>query len=303
MSAADPLSPVSCEVWPQWIGLVCPAHPTDALLVWDLVNTPHSSLCSSNRSWSIFALWRGALSCWKVIMAYLHQSGLTLWPLTGEVNNTDYLFIVTPVSGWDIIGSEWTCCPPSWCVRSRRVWASLIRAKLWWLDDRVRASSKLQLLWGVPSLQWSVSIKSGPRKEQWWTGNRIMGRQGRTRGGKAGMCGLIQWMSYCCSNWWRRWCKYASGIVWGAQQQVWVVELASESSRSQYNKASVGCAGQTSPIHGGPTSQLTGLKGSPANILVLDTTAHLQGSSGVHASTGQGCFGSKIWTNIILRWW
>jgi len=27
--------------------------------------------------------------------------------------------------------------------------------------------SKLQLLWGVPGLQWSVSIKSGPRKEQW----------------------------------------------------------------------------------------------------------------------------------------
>ncbi len=37
---------------------------------------------------------------------------------------------------------------------------------------------------------------------------------------------------------------------------------------------------------GGPTSQLTGLKGSAANIFVPDTTAHLQGSSGVHASTG-----------------
>ncbi|KAK3526241.1 hypothetical protein QTP70_020394 [Hemibagrus guttatus] len=46
-----------------------------------------------------------------------------------------------------------------------------------------------------------------------------------------------------------------------------------------------GCAGQTSPIHGGPTSQLRGLKGSAANIFVPDTTAHLQGSSGVHAST------------------
>ena len=36
-------------------------------------------------------------------------------------------------------------------------------------------------------------------------------------------------------------------------------------------------AGQ-SPIHGGPTSQFTGLKGPAANILVPDTTAHLQGS-------------------------
>ncbi|KAK3538044.1 hypothetical protein QTP70_027398, partial [Hemibagrus guttatus] len=44
--------------------------------------------------------------------------------------------------------------------------------------------------------------------------------------------------------------------------------------------------GQKSPIHEGPTSQLTGLKGSAANILMPDTTAHLQGSSGVHAWTG-----------------
>ncbi|KAK3552505.1 hypothetical protein QTP86_012635 [Hemibagrus guttatus] len=51
------------------------------------------------------------------------------------------------------------------------------------------------------------------------------------------------------------------------------------------NPVSVGCAGQTSPIHKGPTSQLTGLKGSAANILVPDPTAHLQGSSGVQAST------------------
>ncbi len=39
--------------------------------------------------------------------------------------------------------------------------------------------------------------------------------------------------------------------------------------RSQSNRASVGCAGKTSPIHGGPTSQLTGLKGSAASILVV----------------------------------
>ncbi|KAK3514617.1 hypothetical protein QTP70_021529, partial [Hemibagrus guttatus] len=45
--------------------------------------------------------------------------------------------------------------------------------------------------------------------------------------------------------------------------------------------------GQSSQIHRGPTSQLTGLKGSAANILVPDTTAHLQGSSGAHASMGQ----------------
>uniref|UniRef100_A0AAY5K1J4 CCHC-type domain-containing protein n=1 Tax=Esox lucius TaxID=8010 RepID=A0AAY5K1J4_ESOLU len=64
--------------------------------------------------------------------------------------------------------------------------------------------------------------------------------------------------------------------------------------------AFVGCAGQTSPIHGGPTSQLTGLEGSAANILVPDTTAHLQRSNGVHALTGQDCFGGKRGTYTIL---
>ncbi|KAK3563225.1 hypothetical protein QTP86_018278 [Hemibagrus guttatus] len=46
-----------------------------------------------------------------------------------------------------------------------------------------------------------------------------------------------------------------------------------------------------------------GFKGSVAKILVPDTTGHLQGSSGVHASTGQGCFGSKRGTNTILGRW
>lgn len=31
------------------------------------------------------------------------RSGITLWPLTGDVNNTDYLFITAPVTGWDIL--------------------------------------------------------------------------------------------------------------------------------------------------------------------------------------------------------
>ncbi|KAK3555557.1 hypothetical protein QTP86_021782, partial [Hemibagrus guttatus] len=62
------------------------------------------------------------------------------------------------------------------------------------------------------------------------------------------------------------------------------VDSASKFLRSQSNPASVGCAGQTSLIHGGPTSQLAGLKGSAANILVPDPTALLQESSGVHAS-------------------
>lgn len=63
------------------------------------------------------------------------------------------------------------------------------------------------------------------------------------------------------------------------------------------NRASVGCAEQTKPIHGGSTSNQTGLKGSAANILVPDTPTHLQGYTGVHASMGQGSFflNVKIW--------
>ena len=57
---------------------------------------------------------------------------------------------------------------------------------------------------------------------------------------------------------------------------------------------------QTSLIHGGPSLQLTRFKGSAADILVPNTTAHLQGSSGVHALMGKGCFGSKRGTNTIL---
>lgn len=58
--------------------------------------------------------------------------------------------------------------------------------------------------------------------------------------------------------------------------------------RSQSDQAAVGCAGQTNPIHRGPTWQLTLLKGSSSNVLVTNTTAQLQKSCGVHgALTGQ----------------
>ena len=39
-----------------------------------------------------------------------------------------------------------------------------------------------------------------------------------------------------------------------------------------------------------PHMQFTG---TAANILVPDTTGHINGSSGVHATMGQGCFGSN----------
>lgn len=47
------------------------------------------------------------------------------------------------------------------------------RAKLKWLDNWVRATSKPQLFWDVPGLQWSWATNSGPRKEIQQTGDII----------------------------------------------------------------------------------------------------------------------------------
>lgn len=71
------------------------------------------------------------------------------------------------------------------------------------------------------------------------------------------------------------------------------VGLASKFSTSQSVRASVGA-----------TSQLTGLKGSSANVLVPDTTAHLQRACGAHASMDQNCFVRKRWLcgyNIVAN--
>ncbi len=42
--------------------------------------------------------------------------------MTGEVNNTDYLFMTAPVSGWDILGKSAVLVGCSWSavVRSNR---------------------------------------------------------------------------------------------------------------------------------------------------------------------------------------
>lgn len=89
------------------------------------------------QSWSLhifFLSW-----CWFVFDCagsgnlQLHRSGATLWLLTGEVNNTDCLFIMAPVR--DILGSKWTICPQR---RSRKTCPT--------------CDVKLQCFWGVPGL-------------------------------------------------------------------------------------------------------------------------------------------------------
>lgn len=61
--------------------------------------------------------------------------------------------------------------------------------------------------------------------------------------------------------------------------------------RSQSNRASVGCVGQSNLIYGGPTAQLTLLKGCAPYILLPDITSHLQGLCSLSASVIQSCFG------------
>ena len=61
MFVTDPLSPGNCEVGPPWIGPVCPAHPTDAQLDWDLGNleaksTPQTRGCAPQTSPEPFLL-------------------------------------------------------------------------------------------------------------------------------------------------------------------------------------------------------------------------------------------------------
>ena len=161
--------------------------------------------------------WGEASSSWESLPSYpdIHQSGITYWPLTGEVNNTDYLLIMAPVSGWDILALAKHCCRPFAPFHGN----------------------------SIPWLLWPLS---------------------------AGQCTVLQ-------------SKNGSGMVWGAQPRVWGVDLASKFSRSHSSRASVRCAGQTSPIHRGPTSQFTGL------ICWCQHT--FRGL--VEASTGQSCFSSK----------
>ncbi|KAK3566847.1 hypothetical protein QTP86_004549 [Hemibagrus guttatus] len=80
---------------------------------------------------------------------------------------------------------------------------------------------------------------------------------------------------------------------------------------SQSNRASVGRAEQASPIHGGPTSQLTGFKGSAANIVVpevgdIESEWTMFSSSIVDAairSCGHKVSGAGRCGNPRTQWW
>lgn len=87
------------------------------------------SCCSGvHQSWYPI-MWLVALS--------IRKSANTLEPLTGFVYEIDYLVTMAPVIGWDMLRIRWTGCflkLTRWRRDSRvRIWASLTRAKQWWL--------------------------------------------------------------------------------------------------------------------------------------------------------------------------
>lgn len=82
---------------------------------------------------------------------------ITLWPLTGVVNNTDYL--LASVSGWD-----WKEFDNGQSVMAIRLGQSISKTA------------------NLVAFSWSAVVSVyqnwSYRKEQWWTSNRIMGSQG-----------------------------------------------------------------------------------------------------------------------------
>lgn len=104
-------------------------------------------------------------------------------------------------------------------------------------------SSRKHFLWATtpqgPSMLTFVSQVGNPLKNV----NPIPGSR------QAGGVRVMLWAIFCCEN------------------------LASKFPRCQSDGRSVLSSGKTSLIHGGPTTQLIGLKGCAANILVTDTTS------------------------------
>lgn len=207
---------------------------------------------------------------------WIHSSGITLWPLTCEVK----ILIFATINRWNISGSKWTFSPQGSCVRSRkkrgsvRIWLSLIRAKVGWLDDGVRASPSVTAVWWVMFCWENVSL----------CGYSLMAEVSFSR------------IMHAATNQKR----FRNGLRFTTM--ILRRSLGLQIPRSQFSRASVKRVGQKRQIYGDPSSQLTGIEGS--NMLVADSTAHHQESGVVHASAwSQGCFGSWRRTNTMLRRW
>ncbi len=170
---------------------------------------------------------------------------------TGEVNNIGYIFTMAPVKWWNLLGSKWT-------VSS---WNELEAGKINERNDLsdfdedqivIKASQKGK---SCGMFLWAWSDKT---------------------------CFFMLWPMFCwnitwiCTTYLKDCCRphtplHGSGVPWWQwhsatlqqlfnHDRVQGVAFASKFPRSQYDWVSMGCAGPTNLIQGGPPCKLQDLK-------------------------------------------
>lgn len=135
-----------------------------------------------------------------------------------------------------------------------------------------------------------VNVRNG----QWRNRRRLPGRSG----GWLGACVFFKWKSGRMRKkvGWRRQCfEKCSGMIWGTKSlrcffghQILQISIWFSIYRKCWTNKSNPCP---RPVQD--------LKDLLPNVLVPETTGHVQSSCGVHASTYQSCFGSTKGTYTI----
>lgn len=98
---------------------------------------------------------------WVYTDVHVHLSAMRL-PLTGEVHYIKFLWVKYVGQKVNMLFLKLMCWKQEkWA--NVRIWLTLMWANLWWLDNRVKASPKIQVF-GVPGLQWFLRVKSGLTK-------------------------------------------------------------------------------------------------------------------------------------------
>ena len=159
--------------------------------------------------------------------------------------------------------------------------------------------------WGTHGTRMHYWKKASRRRQCDASGNALLGHLGSCH--PCGCCSdMYHLPNQCCRPctpfhgngvpWWLWVMRRATKQKWfrnglRAQQRVWGVELASKFPRSQSSWASVGCAGQKSPIHGGQT--------------FLDQRApggHLSGLYPI-CQFSQAWAGTAHYVSLLWWWW
>lgn len=122
----------------------------------------------------------------EMTIPVMHRSAKTLWPLTGEMTNTNHLFMVACVR-WDILGIKWPFRPQRWCVKSRK------NGQAWGFEQVWQGSaSELQLLCSlVCNGEYLLKLVQGRNTCEPVTGSWAAKAQWCMWGMKASCCELL----------------------------------------------------------------------------------------------------------------